>query len=187
VAGANRLDDLRRRVREDPASFVFSHLAEECRRAGALDEAIRVCRAGLRHHPEYLSARVTLGRALLAAGALDEAAAELSRVLSAAPENLSALRSLAELHRLRGDRDPALQLYDRALALAPGDRELLAAAGQVTRVPPSAAACDPASDLVPRPAAPAESSASRAVARLEAWLHAARQRAFAAEPEEEPV
>ena len=51
----------------------------------------------------YLSARVTLGRALVELGQNDEAQAELVRVLTSAPENLAAIRGLAEIHHRRGD------------------------------------------------------------------------------------
>ena len=81
-----RIDDLRRRVLRDPASIAFAQLAEEYRRAGALEEAVEVCRAGLARHAGYLSARVTLGRALLELGQLDAALEELNAVLAGAPE-----------------------------------------------------------------------------------------------------
>jgi tetratricopeptide (TPR) repeat protein len=103
VADSPRIEDLRRRIQEDPASLAFAPLAEELRRAGRAQEAIRVCRTGLALHPEYLSARATLGRALLDLGQLDEALAELTAVLAAAPEHLSAIRGIAEIHRLRGE------------------------------------------------------------------------------------
>ena len=77
MAENSRIDDLRRRVQKDPASIAFAQLAEECRRAGEYQEAVDICRAGLEIHPGYLSARVTLGRALVELGQLDEAQAEL--------------------------------------------------------------------------------------------------------------
>ena len=102
-----RLEQLRRRVDGNPASIAFAVLAEEYLHAGMLDEAIATCRAGLRRHPAYVSARVTLGTALIEAGQLDEAAAELEAVLRTAPENLGATRGLAYLQGLTsGDIKP---------------------------------------------------------------------------------
>src|SRR4030095_3328595 len=102
MADLPRIDELKRRVRQDPASISFAALAEEYRRAGQYQEAIDVCREGLRHHPGYLSARVTLGRALLEVGDLLEASGELEHVLTVAPENLLATRTLEEIHRRNG-------------------------------------------------------------------------------------
>jgi tetratricopeptide (TPR) repeat protein len=106
-----RIEDLRRRVHKDPASIAFAQLAEEYRRAGDCEEAIKVCEAGLAQHPAYLSARVTLGRALFELGRYDEARVEFLRVLDAAPGNQTAIGTLAEIHQrthqptfgLRGD------------------------------------------------------------------------------------
>ena len=98
-----RLDELKRRVQRDPASISFAALAEEYRRLGMFAEAIETCRAGLLRHPAYISARVTLGRALVEIGEFDEASAELEQVLRSAPENLAAIRALADIHRRRGE------------------------------------------------------------------------------------
>lgn len=118
------LDELRRRLRKDPASIVFAHLAEELRRAGRCREAVHVCRTGLEIHPEYVSARVTLGRALAALGQLDEAALELGMVRSVAPENLAAARALEEVEARRTgnesnaapDPGPVAPVYSEAPA-----------------------------------------------------------------------
>jgi len=124
MADSQRIDDLRRRVQKDPASIAFAQLAEECRRAGRFEEAVDVCRAGLDIHPGYLSARVTLGRALVELNALDEAQTELELVLKSAPENLAAIRGLAEIHHRRGSLVEALAQYRAALALARNDPDL---------------------------------------------------------------
>ena len=100
-----RLEELRHRVQRDPASLAFAQLAEECRRAGQFEEAVRVCREGLTHHPDYLSARVTLGRALIGLEQFEEGAAELSAVLHVAPENLAALHGLAEAAAAQPSRE----------------------------------------------------------------------------------
>jgi hypothetical protein len=102
MADSPRIEELKRRVQSDPASIAFAALAEEYRRAGRFDEAIDTCTAGLIRHPAYLSAHVTLGRALMDVGRLEDAKRELESVLKIAPENLAAIRGLAEIHdRLR--------------------------------------------------------------------------------------
>lgn len=206
MADHPRIEELRRRVQRDPASLAFAQLAEECRRAGLHQEAIRVCRTGLAHHPDYLSAHVTLGRALLALGHLDQANAELAGVLRAAPENLAALRGLAEVHHRRGSDAEAVDFYRRALALAPHDVELteaiealgrLATAAPVPPAVPQVHPATPAAMLVlpPVPAAAtgghdssptsetpvgAVASPARTLVQLERWLVAIDARRGAA-------
>jgi len=102
-----RIEALRRRVEKDPGSIAFAQLAEEYRRAGDYQQAITICREGLARHPGYLSAQVTLGRALVELGQFDEALNELEAVLSVAPDNLAAIRALAEIHQQLGETEIA--------------------------------------------------------------------------------
>ena len=97
-----RIEELRRRVQADPASIAFAALAEEFRRTGRFEEAIETCRTGLQRHPAYLSARVTLGRALLETGDYGAAREELETVLRSAPENLAAIRGLEQIDERLG-------------------------------------------------------------------------------------
>ncbi|HEX2446180.1 MAG TPA: tetratricopeptide repeat protein [Vicinamibacterales bacterium] len=115
-----RIEDLRRRVEADPTSIAFAALAEEYRRLGRYQDAVDVCRRGLERHPAYLSARVTLGRALIELDQLEAGARELQHVLASAPENLAAIRALAEVHRRRGELPESIELADDpALVPAP--------------------------------------------------------------------
>lgn len=150
-----RIEALRRRIEQDPASVTFAQLAEEYRRAGQFAEAVRVCRAGLERHPAYLSARVTLGRALLELGELEAAEAEFADVHRAAPENLAAMRGLDEIRARREADRPAAPPWtpanrpdaheDTGMGVGPGEG-------------PTTAAVDPAT--------------ARQVADLETWLAA---------------
>jgi tetratricopeptide (TPR) repeat protein len=133
VADNPRIEELRRRVQKDPASIAFAQLAEEYRRAGEHAEAVRVCRTGLAKHPSYLSARVTLGRALIELDQHDEAHTELEYVLRSAPENLAAIRGLAEIHQRRGELPEALKQYQAALDIAQHDPDLEEAVHELTR------------------------------------------------------
>ncbi len=134
MADNQRIEDLRRRVLKDPASIAFAQLAEELRRAHQFEEAIEACRADLAIHPGYLSARVTLGRALLETNALDEARAELETVLKSAPENLAAIRGLAEIFHRQGALPEALAQYRAALALAKNDPDLEQTVAELAKV-----------------------------------------------------
>jgi len=102
-----RIDALRRRVEKDPASIAFAQLAEEYRRVGDYQQAIAICRDGLTRHPGYLSAQVTLGRALIELEQFDDARKELEAVLRVAPDNLAAIRALADIHQQLGETDIA--------------------------------------------------------------------------------
>jgi tetratricopeptide (TPR) repeat protein len=142
MADNQRIEDLRRRVQKDPASIAFAQLAEECRRAEQYQEAVDTCRAGLALHPGYLSARVTLGRALIELDQLDDAQTELELVLASAPENLAAIRGLAEIFHRRGSLVEALRQYRAALALAKNDPDLERTVTELART------------VEPKPAAP---------------------------------
>jgi tetratricopeptide (TPR) repeat protein len=192
VLDANRIDQLRRRVENDPASIAFAQLGEELRRAGAAREAVEICRAGLAVHPTYLSARVTLGRALVELNDLETAQTEMKHVLASAADNLAALRALGEIFRLRGELDASLEHFRTALELAPNDPDLEDAvctlqrqieARQAMQVPgPSPIQSDPhgaaafdaalAVSFVSEPADPEHARAIQTVATLESWLDA---------------
>lgn len=148
----SRLDELRRRVRQDPASIAFAALAEEYRRQGLLGDAIELCRAGLARHPTYILGRVTLARALFDSGDTDAAILEFEHVLRIAPDNLAALRGLAEAHAERGEIAAALERLRAAAAFAPQDAALRARMGELE------AALGPAG----RPGETADSGPSRA-------------------------
>jgi tetratricopeptide (TPR) repeat protein len=199
LAENQRIDDLRRRVQKDPASIAFAQLAEELRRAGQFEESVETCRAGLAIHPSYLSARVTLGRALIELNQLTDAQSELEQVLKSAPENLAAIRGLGEIHHRQGDLAAALTQFRAALALAKNDPDLQETVAQLASqveapTPPAADEEPPADESVmetapdtpqgdeleelapaieePVPSEAELEHAARTLAALEQWLDA---------------
>jgi hypothetical protein len=86
-----------------------------------VEDAVQVCRIGLARHPEYPSARLTLGRALVTLGHVDDAREEFERVIRDAPDNLAALRAIDELRRMgitpkTQSTEPALSELEHWLA-----------------------------------------------------------------------
>ena len=152
MSDSSRIEELKRRVLLDPASIAFAALAEEYRRHGDFEEAVATCRAGLQRHPAYLSARVTLGRALLEMGRFDEARDELEHVLRVAPENLAAIRALADIHHRRGE---ALEHYHPENADPHADPSLPAAVGESPSPASAAPAAAATAETAAAPASPA--------------------------------
>ena len=169
MADNPRIEELRRRVLADPASIAFAALAEEYRRSGNYAEAIETCRTGLQRHPSYISARVTLGRALIETAQYEDARRELELVLKGAPENLAAIRGLAEIHERQGSlpepdvitpaqaaREP-LSTFSKATVTSPTAIAEKAAADAVLAdwlLPPKAPEPIPLRPAAPLPAAP---------------------------------
>src|SRR5439155_24616958 len=126
VAANPRIDELRKKLDKEPGSRLFAQLAEELRKDGEYEEAIRVARDGLQKHPNYPSARMTLGRALFDTGDWDAARLEFEQVLKGAPDNILASRLLGESLASLTDVSGAVARYKQTLALAPGDKQVLA-------------------------------------------------------------
>jgi tetratricopeptide (TPR) repeat protein len=146
----SRIEELEKRLAADPNSRMFVQLAEEYRKAGMLEQAIDCCEKGLKKHPQYPSARVALGRALLEAGSFDRASEEFEAVLKQVPDNILAHKFLGETYHRLGRFDEALKKYKVASTLAPEDTELGVRIQEVQAVLSGG----------PRPAAPAPSPAA---------------------------
>ncbi len=113
-----------KRYQEDPTSRVFAPLAEAYRKAGLLDEAIDICRDGLRVHPHFMGGRVALARAFFDKRYYDDVVKELEPVVLDAPDNLVAQRLLADSYLILGRIAQALTSYKVLLYFTPQDEEL---------------------------------------------------------------
>ena len=115
------VEQLRYQLREEPSSRVFFKLGELLRREGELDEAVAVLRAGIEHHPRYVAAWVSLGRALLESGSGAAAAMALAHALELDPENAVAARIAGEAAIANGEWVEAIKALKRARALSGQD------------------------------------------------------------------
>ena len=113
-----------RRYQEDPSSRVFAPLAEAYRRAGLLDEAIDICRDGVRIHPHFIGGRVALARALFDKSEYAEVVKEIEPIVLDAPDNLVAQKLLAESYLILGRIADALSAYKVLLFFMPADDEI---------------------------------------------------------------
>ncbi len=115
------IERLKEKIEKNPNSKLFVPLAEEYKKAGMLDEAINVLTKGLELQPNYLSARVSLGKVYMEKGMLNESRAEFEKVISVIPDNLYAHKKLAEIYRQLGDIVKAEEELNTVLKLNPND------------------------------------------------------------------
>ncbi|HET7789192.1 MAG TPA: tetratricopeptide repeat protein [Gemmatimonadales bacterium] len=161
MAYTSEIDKLERRWAENPKGRNFAPLADAYRKAGELDKALELCRAGLELHPDYVSAHIVYGRCLI--DQKDDPGAEkvFRRVLELDPENILGLKVLAEIADRTGRPGEAVEWLTRLLAADPmnGDAaEALAraktrAAAEPPPAPPAPPAPEPGSLVEPPPPA----------------------------------
>lgn len=114
-----KIDELRGRLKADPKGRHFLPLAEELRKTGSLAEAEQALRDGLQHHPNYLSAWVSLGRVLKDGGRNAEAIDALQKALSLDGNNAVTARLLADTYLAMGEKVEAIKKYKLVNALLP--------------------------------------------------------------------
>jgi tetratricopeptide (TPR) repeat protein len=117
----DEIERLKEKISKDPNSKLFVPLAEEYKKAGMFDEAIDALNQGLERQPNYLSARVSLGKIYIERGMPAEARMEFEQVIAAIPDNLYAHKKLAEIYRDLGERQNAIKEFKTVLHLNPMD------------------------------------------------------------------
>lgn len=118
------LKTLLRRFEESPESRLFAPLSDAYRKNGDIDRAIELCEEGLSRFPDYVSARVILGKCFYDKGASERAKTEFEKALDLDPENMVALKFLGDIHLAEDDRNKASSYYDKLLAIDPANKEI---------------------------------------------------------------
>ena len=96
------------------------NLAELCRRAGFLDESVRVAQAAVRLQPSDAEAHFHLGLALADAGQVEAARASYEQTVRLNAGHAGAWNNLGVILKARGRALEAKAAFERALGCAPG-------------------------------------------------------------------
>ncbi len=108
--------------KKNPRSRVFAPLAESYRKLGMLDDAYKILRDGIRHHPTY-----TLGYVVLAHCYYDEGKFELTYntlrpIIGQNADNISLQKIFAQACIHLGHLEEALDTFKYLLFMIPKDR-----------------------------------------------------------------
>lgn len=117
------IEELKKKLAQNPESLIFVPLADAYRKSGQLQEAIDVCKKGLEKHPSYMSARVVLGRIYGERNMLEEAVVELQKVEKADVDNIMVHSMLGNVYLKKKMYAEAVNQFQTVLGLNPEDLE----------------------------------------------------------------
>lgn len=137
---------LTEKLAKDPKSRLFVPLAEEYLKVGMLDEALMVLNDGLKIHPNFLSAKATLGKVFFEKGETARAKEVFEEVVGANPDNLLAHRRLSRMYKDEGALEEARASCQAVLNANPKDPEMKALLDEVESLLPVQ---DPAISEIP--------------------------------------
>ncbi|NLG18178.1 MAG: tetratricopeptide repeat protein [Fibrobacter sp.] len=119
------IESLERRYRKNPASYVFSRLADAYRREGDINKAVEICESGLDLHPSSVTGRIILGQCYLEQEKLNEAVEEFTKVCTFDRKNQMAIKMLADIFARQGIEQKAADLYAILRKADPKNESLL--------------------------------------------------------------
>ena len=123
MSGMISIAQLESRLRDNPKSLLFAHLADLYLRDGRIDDAVHLCQEGLKHSAAYVTGHYILAKAYLAQGQNDKAEECLKTVLTHDRQFLAAHKILGDLMAREGWENKAVIHYRDLLTLDPLESE----------------------------------------------------------------
>jgi|GEM_PF-463752 len=109
------------RLKKNPASYCFAPLVDVYLRAGLLEDALSVARAGVIRYPGFVAGQMALARVCHQKGLVDECRVALEVVTGAVPEHPEAQKMLSRLYTESGRGQEACRALQTLLEFCPDD------------------------------------------------------------------
>lgn len=116
-----RIEKCEKILKENPQSQIFAALADGLRKRGSLDQAFRVCKQGLRLHPDYGPGRLVMARISFDRKMYDWAERELEEAIRLEGRTRAADLLEVEILIERGFFSKAKVILDRLKAADPAN------------------------------------------------------------------
>ena len=108
--------------KKNPRSKVFAPLAEAFRKLGMLDDALKILKEGIRHHPNYTLGYIVLSHCYYDQEKYDLTYNTLRPIISQNADNISLQKIFAQACIHLGHLEEALDTYKYLLFLNPRDK-----------------------------------------------------------------
>lgn len=102
---------------KDPGSVVFASVADLFLRYDQIDNAYKVCKAGLEKHPGLTVGHVVMAKIHIARGNFEEAEEEIRTALNIAPANSKAHEIMADIEAARRGDAPRIHTGERKVSV----------------------------------------------------------------------
>ncbi len=120
----DRISKCNKLLDANPNSKIFAALAEAYRKKGDLDQAFRICQAGLRIHPDYGSAHMVMARINVDKGMFDWAEIEARKIIDLEGNSHATDLLLAEIYINKNDMAQATKLLDELQKNDPSNKQV---------------------------------------------------------------
>ncbi len=108
--------------KKNPRSKVFAPLAESFRKLGMLDDAFKILKDGIRHHPNYTLGYIVLGNCYFDLGKFDLTYNTLRPIVAQNADNVSLQKIFAQACLNLGHLEEALDTYKYLLFMNPREK-----------------------------------------------------------------
>lgn len=108
--------------KKNPRSRVFAPLAESFRKLGMLDDAYKILREGIRHHPNYALGYIVLAHCYYDQGKFELTYNTLRPIITQNADNISLQKIFAQACVHLGHLEEALDTYKYLLFMNPKDK-----------------------------------------------------------------
>lgn len=113
------IDKYRAALKKNPNSQVFAPLADAYRELGQPDLAEKICKEGIKHHPDFAGGWVVLGKILKDKKNLDEAIKALQHAVQLSGDNILAHILLGEIYLEKREAALAIKSFKMVLFFNP--------------------------------------------------------------------
>ncbi|MBF0311789.1 MAG: tetratricopeptide repeat protein [Oligoflexia bacterium] len=154
---------------KNPHSIVFAPLAENYRKLGLVNEALKILKKGIKFHPSYLTGHLSLAFCYFDLQKFESAYEVLKPFVKKNIENQMLQKLFAEVCRKLGHNQEALQAYQNVLFINSRDQTSINAVEELTEILDEQGSDDNTDEINPIPSVAPLPLSVRVAEQIKQW------------------